>query len=31
LSISRGLREMDVVDLIQKALAKASLTLPTPL
>jgi CarD family transcriptional regulator len=31
LSISRGLREADVVDLIQKALAKASLSLPTPL
>jgi len=31
LSISRGLRELDVVDLIQKALAKASLSLPVPL
>jgi CarD family transcriptional regulator len=31
LSISRGLREADVVDLLQKALAKASLALPTPL
>jgi CarD family transcriptional regulator len=31
LSISRGLREVDVVDLIQKALAKASLSLPGPL
>jgi CarD family transcriptional regulator len=31
LSISRGLREMDVVDLIQKALGKASLSLPAPL
>jgi len=31
LTISRGLRELEVVDLIQKALAKASLSLPTPL
>jgi len=31
LSISRGLQELDVVDLIQKALAKASLALPGPL
>jgi CarD family transcriptional regulator len=31
LVISRGLRELDVVDLIQKALAKASLSLPGPL
>lgn len=31
LTISRGLREMEVVDLIQKALAKASLRLPAPL
>ena len=31
LSISRGLRESEVVDLIQKALAKASLSLPAPL
>ena len=31
LVISRGLCEVDVVDLIQKALAKASLSLPGPL
>ena len=31
LSISRGLRESDVVLLLQKALDKASLSLPTPL
>ncbi len=31
LSISRGLRESEVVELIEKALAKASLTLPAPL
>ena len=31
LSISRGLRELEVVDLIQKALGKASLSLPAPL
>jgi len=31
LTISRGLRELEAVDLIQKALAKASLSLPTPL
>ena len=31
LSISRGLRETDVVELIQKALGKASLSLPGPL
>jgi CarD family transcriptional regulator len=31
LSISRGLRECEVVELIEKALAKASLTLPAPL
>jgi CarD family transcriptional regulator len=31
LTISRGLRELDVVDLIQKALAKAALSLPAPL
>lgn len=31
LSISRGLREQEVIDLLQKSLAKASLTLPTPL
>jgi CarD family transcriptional regulator len=31
LCISRGVRELDVVDLIQKALAKASLSLPVPL
>ena len=31
LSISRGLEEGEVVDLLQKALAKASLALPSPL
>ena len=31
LSISRGVRELDVVDLLQKALSKASLSLPTAL
>jgi CarD family transcriptional regulator len=31
LSISRGLRDGEVVELIEKALAKASLTLPAPL
>ena len=31
LSISRGLREEEVVDLLQRALAKASLNLPSPL
>jgi CarD family transcriptional regulator len=31
LSISRGLREAEVVDLIERALAKATLTLPEPL
>jgi CarD family transcriptional regulator len=31
LSISRGLREYEVVDLLQKALDKASLSLPAPL
>ena len=31
LSISRGLQEGEVVDLLQKALAKASLALPSPL
>lgn len=31
LSISRGLREFQVVDLLEKALAKASLPLPPPL
>jgi CarD family transcriptional regulator len=31
LTISRGLRELEAVDLIQKALAKASLSLPTAL
>lgn len=31
LSISRGLHESEVVELIEKALAKASLTLPAPL
>ncbi len=31
LSISRGLREYEVLELIERALAKASLTLPAPL
>jgi CarD family transcriptional regulator len=31
LSISRGLREPDAIDLLQKALGKASLALPTAL
>jgi CarD family transcriptional regulator len=31
LSISRGLRESEVVELIERALAKAALTLPAPL
>ena len=31
LTISRGLRESDVVELLQKALRKVSLTLPEPL
>ena len=31
LSISRGVRELEVVDLLQKALKKASLSLPEPL
>jgi len=31
LTISRGLRECEVVELIEKALGKASLTLPAPL
>jgi hypothetical protein len=31
LTISRGLRESEVVELIEKALGRASLTLPAPL